>query len=173
MNDDKERTQTKDGSPLPLNQKKVEWGTRQLWMNYGQSKVFFECVEITIAMQQRMFFQQAETGDKTVNRFAHRTTASSQDTVIRRSRYREFDASGFENLKFEQIAAHPVKGCVAIHTLQHLAKNDVSQPKPLPAQLTVEPGGVGVPGAAQIIDPDCCIDDHHAKAYDLMRAARD
>jgi hypothetical protein len=57
----------------------IENGLR---MNYREAKIFFESIEITIAMEQRMSRMQTEGCNQAIDRLANGIAALSQKPVI-------------------------------------------------------------------------------------------
>ena len=75
---------------------------------------------------------------------------------------REAAAQGRLDLSGNGIVADP---------LEDFAQNDVGQSEALAIEFRVQPIRLGIASALQVVDPDGCIDDHHA--YFASRSRRD
>jgi hypothetical protein len=123
-------------------------------------------------MQKRMALSDAERRNEAIDRLLNGATSPSQRPVIACGLAGQIDAAGFEHFKFQQDFLDLFGRFVVAETLQHFAEDDVGQRETLPIQFLIQPVGLGTPRAAQIVDPDSCIDDDHATLSAEPRQSR-
>jgi len=74
-----------------------------------QPKHLFECIEITVAMEEFVTGEQAEGSNPAINRLADGETALPQSAVIQGGGDCKIGPSSGEYLEFHQIISHPIK----------------------------------------------------------------
>lgn len=95
-------------------------------MNNGESEVFFERIEVPIAMEQRVAFLQTERRDQAINSFAYRTPAPPKRPVVLGRCNCQFCAAGVEHMKLQELVLDVGKGCISSNALQYFAKDQIS-----------------------------------------------
>src|SRR4030095_6448394 len=112
-------------------------------------------------MQQRMLLPYEERVDQTIDRPAHGVAASPERSVVPRCLTRQVDAAHVEHFEPEQLTLDLFRCDLVTNALEHLAENQISEPEALTLQLSVNPIGLGIRDAAEVIDPNGGVDDHH------------
>jgi len=123
-------------------------------------------------MQKGMALSNAERRNEAVDRLTNGATSPSQRSVIACGLAGQIDAAGFEYFESQQEFLDLFGRGVVAETLQHFTEDDVGQRETLPIQFVIQPVGLGIPCAAQVVDPDRCIDDDHAKLSGDPRQTR-
>ncbi len=130
-------------------------------MNDLQSEDVLEGVEIAIAVEQRMRVLETERRDEAIDCLPDGPPASAQAAIVSRSRLRESDAAGVEDLETAKCAKDSSGGGIGRDALEHLAHRQVEQPQTAALRLSIEPLDFGCADAVQVVDPDRRVDDHH------------
>lgn len=130
-------------------------------MHYRQLEEFLERVEIAVAMQKGMALSDAERGNEAIDRLPNGAASSSHRAVIAGGFARQIDASGCEHFESQQKILDLSGDGVVAETLQQFAEDDVRQSETLPIQFLIQPVGLRIPHALQIVDPDGCVDNDH------------
>src|SRR5882672_4788510 len=130
-------------------------------MNDGELEKLLERIEVSIAMQQRVLLPDAERCDQTIDRLPHGVATSAERSVVPRRLTSQVDAAHVEHLELEQLTLDLFRCDVITNTLEHFAENHISEPEALTLQFSVNPIGLGIRDAAEVIDPNGGLDDHH------------
>jgi hypothetical protein len=135
-----------------------------------EPEVLLEGIEVAVAVKQRMSFEKAKGRNQAVDRFADGMAALPEEAVVLCRGNRQIFSTGPEDGELQQFAASAPECCFVADTLQDLAKDEVSQAEWLGWKFAFEPTGVRVYCSAQIINPNCGVDDGHGRRL-LCRAA--
>ncbi|HXN27534.1 MAG TPA: hypothetical protein VN902_10450 [Candidatus Acidoferrales bacterium] len=115
---------------------------------------------------------EAKRSNQTVDRLANGASAPAEVPEISGGFDGQFLATSFENLELTKFAQHSRKCIVIADTLKSLAENQVRQSKTLPTELAIKVIGLFIPQAAQIVDPNCGINDDHRSLLCKSRDTR-
>ena len=116
-------------------------------------------------MQKRVPFLNAKCGNPAIDSFAHGVTLAPKAPEIPSRGDRQSRAACLEKLEPAEITQNSAKRDIVANALQNLAQNQIRQPQPLTVNFTVQPIGLGIQHAAQVVDPYGRINDHHVPAY--------
>jgi hypothetical protein len=120
-----------------------------------------EWIEVTIAVQQGMAGSKAECSDEAINRLADRVAFAAQRAEILSGRYPDIRTSSCKHFKSKKLSLHSSKCMVVGNALQDLAEDDLGQPKSLVSEFSIQPLRLRVLNAAEIVNPNGRINNHH------------
>jgi len=115
--------------------------------------MFFEKIEVMIAMKQRVALRDTKSRDETVYRLANSVPAGSQRAVVLGRCYRKFLSDAWEDSKIGQNLTNALEIPLFTNTLQNYAEDQIRQAETIAIKLTIEPLGMSVSGPVEIIDP--------------------
>src|SRR5438552_4021549 len=95
-------------------------------LNHVKPQMPLERIEVTIAVQQLMSVDDAESGNDRIDGFAHRHSALPQKTVVLRARNRNVVADHRLKLDRAQDSAHESDLMLRTNSLQNLGHNEVA-----------------------------------------------
>ena len=72
-------------------------------MDDGEIEPFFERIEVSIPVQERVLFADTEHGDQAVDRLPHRVSANAQRAIVPRGISGHVDAACAKHLELEQL----------------------------------------------------------------------
>jgi len=87
-------------------------------------------------------------------------TSTSKRSIIPCRLAGQLNAARVEHLQLEQLTFDVFRDDVITNPLEHLAENQISEPEALTLQLSVNPIGLGIRDAAEVVDPNGSVDDH-------------
>ncbi len=134
-------------------------------MDDRQAQEMLERIEVPIPVQQRVPLAQAERGDQAIDRLPHGMTAAAKGPKIPSCRECEGRSPGLQHLKLEEFPLHPLQRGVVADALQDLAQDEDRQAETLAANLHVQPIGLHIFEAAEVIDPHGCVDNDHVALF--------
>jgi len=123
-------------------------------------------------MQKGIALSDAERRNEAIDGLTNGASSPPQRAVIACGLAGQVDAAGFEHFESQQEFLDLFGRVVVAETLEHFAEDDVGQRETLPIQFLIQPVGLGTSRAAQVVDPDSCIDDDHAKLSGDSRETR-
>src|SRR6476620_5775244 len=130
-------------------------------MNDGETEAFLERLEISVSVKERVLSPQAERRNQTIDGLANGVTMASKRPIVARRLARQHYATHIEDLTLRQRGLDLFRDHVVTNPLQHLAKDDVCQSETLTIEFSIQPVGLGIGRALQVVDPDGGVDNHH------------
>jgi len=112
-------------SGAALGRSMIVRGAGLLWMNDTEPEAFFKRIEVSITMEQRMPFFQAERCDQAVDSFAYRMATLSQQPIVLGSSNCQFRPASVEEMKLQKLTLDIGEGGISPNALQYLAKDQI------------------------------------------------
>jgi hypothetical protein len=123
--------------------------------------VFFESIEVPIAMQQRVVIADAIGRDQDVDCLARSASVVAQHPVIPRCIDPKFTLMKLEHLEHFELVVDQRRLALVTQTLQHFGEDERRQPEALVLEPQVEPFGFWVGDAVDEVDQHAGVDDDH------------
>ena len=140
-------------------------------MHYTKPQVLLKGIEIVIMMEQRMAGIKTEGCYQTINGFPHGVASLPESTVILCGRHRQVCAVSIEYLKIRKVTPNLVERSISPDSLEDFTKIEISETDALSTDFLIEPSGVNVCCACEVVNPYSCIhNDHKAPNRALGRA---
>jgi hypothetical protein len=130
-------------------------------VNNRELKKSFERIEISIAVQQRVLLANTERRDQTVNRLPDSMAAAPQRPIVSRCLRCQVHTA-FEHFQLEELALDILRSELTTNALEDFAEDHIRESKTLLIELRMEPLGLGIRSALEVIDPNRGVDDYHA-----------
>jgi hypothetical protein len=132
---------------------------RRLWVDNLKAELLFEEIEVAVAMQQGMTFQNAKTGDEAVDRLANGMAARPEATIVLRGNDGEAFSASREDGESGELAPDAPEGEFIADALENFTEDEVSQGERPAFKLVFEPVGMRIDRSAEVVDPDSGVDD--------------
>ena len=130
-------------------------------MEHREPEKRLERIEVSIAMQECVPFTQTERRNQAVDGLSHRVTAVPKSAIVAGRLSRQRNAARLEHLELCQLLLNLIGGQLVADTLQHLAEDEIDQSKSLALEFGVQPVGLGILRALEVVDPHRAVDDNH------------
>src|SRR5580658_2122430 len=108
-------------------------------MHHPQPQHLLKAIKIPIPVQQFVDSPQTKSGNQTINRLVNGVAALPQIPIVLRGGNGQFVPACLKNLEVQQVSSNPRESPLLPNPLQHLTKDQISQPEPLPLQLPIQP----------------------------------
>jgi hypothetical protein len=112
-------------------------------------------------VQQFVPCVQAESSDNAIDGLSHGISAFPQRSVVLSGGDRQFFAARIEDMKLQEFVADHRKSRITVDALKHFAQNQIRESKALRRHFVIQPGGLRVLDASQVIDQYGRVDNYH------------
>ena len=130
-----------------------------------QAQMPHKVIEIAIAVQEREFLLDDESGNQAVNGLPYCDPLAAQSAIVLGALEGHLGSAQRVDWKEEQCSPGSLKVLLAAITLKHLTQDDVPEANLLLAEGCIQQVGLWGNLPAEVVDPDGGINDPHPRIF--------